>query len=138
MYFSVPYACTENDNSDRGFFELFCLFASLILVFSVFILVVVSRFYQPPTLPALISDLNAKMEAMITILEGGTQDHVHHKWKEDLIEMLEELGQSYRVLFISYNQLKSKTSSNVVLIGPKKAGSNKCGSFSSYTCFLAW
>nr|AFK45285.1 unknown [Lotus japonicus] len=73
------------------------------------------------SVPYACTDLNAKMEAMITILEGGTQDHVHHKWKEDLIEMLEELGQSYRVLFISYNQLKSKTSSNVVLIWTKES-----------------
>lgn len=53
----------------------------------------------------------------MTILEGGTQDHVHYKWKEDLIEMLEELGQSYRVLVISYNQLKSKASSRTCLSG---------------------
>lgn len=49
----------------------------------------------------------------MTILEGGnspSQGHMHCKWREDLIQMLEEFGQSYRVLAIAYNQLKSKTS----------------------------
>ena len=49
----------------------------------------------------------------MTILEGGNspnQGHTDCKWREDLIWMLEEFGQSYRVLAIAYNQLKSKTS----------------------------
>jgi FtsZ-binding cell division protein ZapB len=60
-----------------------------------------------------VLDLDEKLGAMMTILEGGNspkQEHIHCKWREDLIQMLEEFGQSYRVLAIAYNQLKSKTS----------------------------
>jgi len=48
----------------------------------------------------------------MTILEDGNspnQGHMHCNWREDLIQMLEEFGQSYRVLAIAYNQLKSKS-----------------------------
>lgn len=38
------------------------------------------------------------------------QEHMHCNWRGDLIQMLEEFGQSYRVLAIAYNQLKLKTS----------------------------
>lgn len=53
---------------------------------------------------------------MMTILEGGNypnQGHIHCKWRDNLIQMLEEFGQSYRVLAIAYNQLKSKTSDGI-------------------------
>lgn len=49
----------------------------------------------------------------MTILEDSNspnQGHMHCNWREDLIQMLEEFGQSYRVLAIAYNQLKSKSS----------------------------
>ncbi|GAU24673.1 hypothetical protein TSUD_322810 [Trifolium subterraneum] len=50
---------------------------------------------------------------MMSILEGGNSpnlEDMHCKRREALIQMLEEFGQSYRVLAIAYNQLKSKTS----------------------------
>lgn len=70
-------------------------------------------FYQSQWLQTTISDLDEKLGAMMTILEDGNspkQGHMHCNWREDLIQMLEEFGQSYRVLAISYNQLKSKSS----------------------------
>lgn len=57
-------------------------------------------------------DLDEKLGAMMTILEAGNssnQGYINCKWREDLKQMLEELGQSYCVLALSYNQLKSKT-----------------------------
>ncbi|XP_019430852.1 PREDICTED: uncharacterized protein LOC109338155 [Lupinus angustifolius] len=59
-----------------------------------------------------ISDLDDKLDNMMAILEGSNspnQGHDHCKWREDVIQMLEEFGDSYRVLAIAYNQLKSKS-----------------------------
>ncbi|CAI8613470.1 unnamed protein product [Vicia faba] len=69
--------------------------------------------YQSQWLQTTISELDDKLGAMTTILEDGNspnQEHMYCKWREDLIQMLEEFGQSYRVLALAYNQLKSKTS----------------------------
>jgi len=56
--------------------------------------------------------LDEKLDAMKTILDGDNspKELMHCEWREDLIEMLEDFGQSYRVLAIAYNQLKLKTS----------------------------
>ncbi|XP_061349955.1 uncharacterized protein LOC133295175 [Gastrolobium bilobum] len=72
-----------------------------------------AHIHRSQWLQTTISDLDEKLEAMMAILEGGNspnQGHMHCKWTEDLKQMLEEFGQSYRVLAITYNQLKSKTS----------------------------
>ncbi|MED6157821.1 hypothetical protein PIB30_027079 [Stylosanthes scabra] len=72
-----------------------------------------AHIYQSQWLQTTISDLDEKLEAMMTILEGGNspnQGHMDHKWREDLMWMLEEFGQSYRILAITHNQLKSKIS----------------------------
>ncbi|XP_047172967.1 protein NETWORKED 3A-like [Vigna umbellata] len=63
-------------------------------------------------LQTTISDLDEKLDAMKTILDGDNspKELMHCEWREDLIEMLEDFGQSYRVLAIAYNQLKLKTS----------------------------
>ena len=50
---------------------------------------------------------------MKTILNGDNSPNLegmHGKWRGDLVQMLEEFGQSYRVLAVAYNQLKFKTS----------------------------
>ncbi|KAK7336146.1 hypothetical protein VNO77_16679 [Canavalia gladiata] len=72
-----------------------------------------THIHQSQWLQTTISDLDEKLDAMMTILEGvnsPNQEHEPCKRREDLLQMLEEFGQSYRVLAISYNQLKSKTS----------------------------
>ncbi|TKY62993.1 NETWORKED 3C [Spatholobus suberectus] len=72
-----------------------------------------AHIYQSQWLQKTISDLDEKLDAMKTILDGDNspnQEHMHCKWRRDLIQMLEEFGQSYRVLAIAYNQLKFKTS----------------------------
>ncbi|KAJ1391989.1 Protein Networked [Sesbania bispinosa] len=72
-----------------------------------------SHIHQSQWLQTTISDLDEKLEAMMTILEGcnsPNQGHMHCKWREDLIKMLEEFGQSYRVLAIAYNQQKGRIS----------------------------
>ncbi|XP_045793072.1 protein NETWORKED 3A-like [Trifolium pratense] len=69
--------------------------------------------YQSQWLQTTISDLDEKLGAMMSILEVGNspnQEDMHCKRRDDLIQMLKEFGQSYRVLAIAYNQLKSKTS----------------------------
>ncbi|BAT84734.1 hypothetical protein VIGAN_04217600 [Vigna angularis var. angularis] len=68
--------------------------------------------YQSQWLQTTISDLDEKLDAMKTILDGDNspKELMHCEWREDLIEMLEDFGQSYRVLAIAYNQLKLKTS----------------------------
>ncbi|CAJ1790264.1 unnamed protein product [Sphenostylis stenocarpa] len=60
----------------------------------------------------LFLDLDEKLDAVKTILDGddSPKEFMHCKWREDIIEMLEDFGQSYRVLAIAYNQLKFKTS----------------------------
>lgn len=72
-----------------------------------------SHIYQSQWLQTTISELDEKLDAMRTVLDGDNspnQEHMHCKWREDLMQMLEEFGQSYRVLAISHNQLKFKTS----------------------------
>ncbi|XP_058737620.1 uncharacterized protein LOC131609829 [Vicia villosa] len=69
--------------------------------------------YQSQWLQTTISDLDEKLGAMKTILEdvnSPNQEHVYCDWREDLVQMLEEFGRSYRVIALAYNQLKSKTS----------------------------
>ncbi|MED6209835.1 hypothetical protein PIB30_058519 [Stylosanthes scabra] len=72
-----------------------------------------AHIYQSQWLQTTISDLDEKLEAMMSMLEGGNsqnQGHMDHKWREELMWMLEEFGQSYRILAITHNQLKSKIS----------------------------
>ncbi|KAG4951166.1 hypothetical protein JHK84_044546 [Glycine max] len=48
-----------------------------------------------------------------TLSDGDNSPNLegmHGKWRGDLVQMLEEFGQSYRVLAVAYNQLKFKTS----------------------------
>jgi len=64
----------------------------------------------------------------MTILEDGNspnQGHMHCKWREDLIQMIEEFGQSYRVLAIAYNQLKSKSSNGTFHSGSLSSATPK-------------
>ncbi|XP_052119224.1 protein NETWORKED 3A-like isoform X2 [Arachis duranensis] len=73
-----------------------------------------AHIYKSQWLQTTISDLDEKLEAMMTILEGGSNspnhEHRDYKWREDFMCMLEEFGQSYRALAIAHNQLKCKIS----------------------------
>ena len=70
---------------------------------------------------------------MKTILDGddSPKELMHRKWREDLIEMLEDFGQSYRVLAIAYNQLKFKTSQ-----GTFQSGSLSSSGTSKTICYI--
>ncbi|XP_057722750.1 protein NETWORKED 3A-like isoform X3 [Arachis stenosperma] len=73
-----------------------------------------AHIYKSQWLQTTISDLDEKLEAMMTILEDGSNspndEHRDYKWREDFMCMLEEFGQSYRALAIAHNQLKCKIS----------------------------
>ncbi|KAG4912602.1 hypothetical protein AAZX31_19G090300 [Glycine max] len=72
-----------------------------------------AHIYQSQWLQTTISDLDEKLDAMKTILNGDNspnQESMDCKWRGDLIQMLDEFGQSYRVLALAYNQLKFNTS----------------------------
>ncbi|KAK7377576.1 hypothetical protein VNO80_03003 [Phaseolus coccineus] len=89
--------------------------------------------YQSQWLQTTISDLDEKLDAMKAILDGddSPKELMHCKWREDLIEMLEDFGQSYRVLAISYNQLKLKSSQ-----GTFQSGSLSSSGTSKTICYI--
>ncbi|KAL9331165.1 hypothetical protein ACSQ67_000775 [Phaseolus vulgaris] len=89
--------------------------------------------YQSQWLQTTISDLDEKLDAMKTILDGddSPKELIHCKWREDLIEMLEDFGQSYRVLAIAYNQLKLKSSQ-----GTFQSGSLSSSGTSKTICYI--
>ncbi|KAL2320371.1 hypothetical protein Fmac_029340 [Flemingia macrophylla] len=88
-----------------------------------------AHIYPSQLLQTTMSDLEEKLDAMKSILDGDNspnQENMHCKWRGDLVQMLEEFGQSYRVLAIGYSQLKFKTSHGSFHSGPlSSSGSSK-------------
>lgn len=79
-----------------------------------------AHIYHSQWLQTTISDLDEQLDDMKTILDGDNfpnQEHMHCKWRDDLRQMVEEFGQSFRVLAIAYNQLKFKTSNGTIHSG---------------------